>query len=70
VAELKSTNAQLHAGLDAARSNLSEVKHHDRARASESEDLKKIEDMRAAYDAVVKEKAEVEEIERVKLQRF
>jgi hypothetical protein len=40
------------------------------ARASESEDLKKIEDMRAAYDAVVKEKAEVEEIERVKLQRF
>jgi hypothetical protein len=40
------------------------------ARASESEDLKKIEDMRAAYDVVVKEKAEVEEIERVKLQRF
>jgi hypothetical protein len=26
--------------------------------------------MRAAYDAVVKEKAEVEEIEHVKLQRF
>jgi hypothetical protein len=41
-----------------------------RARASECEDLKKFEDMHTVYDTVVKEKAEVEEIECVKLQRF
>jgi predicted nuclease with TOPRIM domain len=50
---------------------LPEVEHRERARASEYEDLKKdFEDMRVAYDAMVKEKAEVEEIERTKLQRF
>jgi hypothetical protein len=50
---------------------LSEVEHRERAPASEYEDLKKdFEDMRAAYEAVVKEKAEVEEIKRATLQWF
>jgi chromosome segregation ATPase len=71
VVGLEKANAQLHVELDASRSKLSEVEHRERARASEYEDLKKdFEDMRAAYDAMVKEKAEVEEIEHTKLQWF
>jgi hypothetical protein len=55
--------------LDSARSKLAEVEHRERALTSEYEDLKKdFETMRTVYDAVVKEKNEVEETERVKLQ--
>jgi hypothetical protein len=61
----------LHAELDAAQSKLAEVEHRERALTSENEDLKKdLESMRNAHDAVVKEKAEVQKTERVKLQRF
>jgi chromosome segregation ATPase len=71
VAELEEANAQLRMELDVVQSKLAEVEHRERALTSEYEDLKKdIESMHTSHDAVVREKAEVEIIERVKLQWF
>jgi chromosome segregation ATPase len=71
VAELEKANAELQAELDSARSKSAEVEHHEWALTSQYEDLKKdFENVHTAYDAVVKEKAKIEENERVKLQRF
>jgi hypothetical protein len=61
----------LHAELDAARLKLAEVEHREWSLTFKNEDLKKdLESMHTVHDAVVKEKAEVQKIERVKLQRF
>jgi predicted transcriptional regulator len=61
----------LHTELDTAQSKLAEVEHRERALTSENEDLKKdLESMRTAHDDVVKEKAEVQKTECMKLHWF
>jgi hypothetical protein len=58
----------LHEEVDSARSKFAEVDHHEWPLTSEYEDLKKdFESMHTAFDAVVKEKAKVEETKRMKL---
>jgi hypothetical protein len=71
VVELEKANAELQAELDPARSKSTEVEHREQALTSEYNDPKKdFESVHTVYDAVVKEKAEIEENERVKLQHF
>jgi 23S rRNA A2030 N6-methylase RlmJ len=71
VAELEKANAQLRVDLDAAWSKLMEVEHREQDLTSLYEDHKKdFETMHTSHDAGVREKAEVEETEHVKLQRF
>jgi regulator of replication initiation timing len=71
VAELEEVNDRLHAELDAARSKLVEVEHHERALTVKNKGLKKdLESTHIVHDVMVKEKAEVQKAERTKLQRF
>jgi uncharacterized protein (DUF3084 family) len=61
----------LHTELDTAQSKLAEVEHREWALTSENEDLKKdLESMRTTHDDVVKEKAEVQKTECMKLHWF
>jgi hypothetical protein len=71
VAKLEEANAQLLAKLNAARSSLAEVERREQALTSDYEGLCwEFDDLRTSHDAVVKEKADLEKIEREKVQRF
>jgi hypothetical protein len=57
--------------LNAARSRLADVEHHEQALTSDYEGLRRdFDDLRTSHDAVVKEKADLEKMECEKVQRF
>jgi regulator of replication initiation timing len=59
IAELEEANAWLHVELDAARSRLAEVEHHEQALTSKNKGLKKdLENARTTHNAVMKDRAE------------
>jgi chromosome segregation ATPase len=67
VAELEEANAQLCMELNAAQSKLLEVERHEQALTSTYEDLRKdFDEVRSLHAAVVKEKADLEKMEREK----
>jgi hypothetical protein len=67
VAELEEANAQLLAEINAARSRLAEVEHHEHALTSDYEGLHRdFDDLHTLHDTVVKEKADLEKMEREK----
>jgi chromosome segregation ATPase len=69
VAELEEANAQLLAELNAARSRLAEVEHHEQTLTSDYEGLHRdFDDLRTSHDAIVKEKADLEKTKREKAQ--
>jgi hypothetical protein len=69
VAELEEANAQLLAELNAARSRLAEVEHHEQTLISDYEGLHRdFDDLRTSHDAIVKDKADLEKTEREKAQ--
>jgi chromosome segregation ATPase len=71
VAELEYTNAQLLVELNAARSRLAEVEHHEQALTSDYEGLcRYFDDLRTSHDATMKEKADLKKTEHEKAQRF
>jgi regulator of replication initiation timing len=71
IAELEEANARLHTELDAARSRLVEIEHCEQALASENGGLKKdLENACTAHNAIVKDNADVQKTERVKLHQF
>jgi regulator of replication initiation timing len=71
VTELEGANASLQTEIEAARSKLVEVEHHERTLTSENEGLKRdLEDARSAREAAVKDKELVWQIEQSKLQHF
>jgi chromosome segregation ATPase len=71
VAELECTNAQLLVELNAARSRLAEVEHHEQALTSDYEGLcRYFDDLRTSHDATMKEKADLKKTEHEKAQRF
>jgi hypothetical protein len=69
--ELEEVNAQLLAELNATRSRLAEVEHHEQALTSDYEGLHRdFDDLCTSHDTVVKEKADLEKTEHEKAQRF
>jgi chromosome segregation ATPase len=69
VAELEEANAQLLAELNAARSRLAEVEHHEQTLTSDYEGLHRdFDDLRTSHDAIVKEKADLEKTKHEKAQ--
>jgi hypothetical protein len=69
VAELEEANAQLLVELNAARSRLAEVEHHEQAMTSDYEGLcRDFDDLCTSHDTVVKEKADLEKMEHEKAQ--
>jgi hypothetical protein len=71
MAELEEVNAQLRELLNTSRSKLSEAEHRERAMTSAYEDLKRdFDEMHSSHAAVVKEKADLEKMEREKACHF
>jgi hypothetical protein len=71
VAELEEANAQLWAELNAAQSRFAEVEHREHALISDYEGLHRdFDDLRTSCDAIVKEKPDLEKMEREKVQWF
>jgi hypothetical protein len=69
--ELEHANASLQVELEAARSKLAEVEHHERTLTSKKEGLKRdLEDACSAHEATVKDKELVRQTEQSKLWRF
>jgi hypothetical protein len=69
ILELEKAHALLPVDLDTSRSKLVEVGHREQTLTSENEGLKRdLECARTAHDAAVKDKALVQQAERVKLQ--
>jgi predicted Holliday junction resolvase-like endonuclease len=71
VTELEEANASLRAELEAARTKLVEVEHHELTLTSKNEGLKRVlEGACSAREATVKEKELVQHAKQAKLQRF
>jgi hypothetical protein len=71
VAKLEEANAQLLTELNATRSRLAEVEHHEQALTSDYEGLcRDFDDLCTSHDTVVKQKADLEKTEREKARRF